>query len=415
MKTADRVIIVIFILCIFSVLPFFLFGKEGDGVKVLGSFKEPRDFSGQPLEGVLSAIDRQQVALENRLTARTPLYTDILLFNRNIDMALSRLFFGAPETGGFRPVGNTTGNPVMINAAEDMLIWKLSMGTDEERSTKIAQQAALFNSIAEALPDAHTAVYAVTDIWNSQAGEAAGLGPEAGLQYLKEFSSQLSPKIAFDYLPVPDIKAYRRMFFMTDHHWNIQGAYEGYLGALALLEPASEPRQAPLQGDFFRVDGVVFQGSRARAASISTINDELWDIDAPYPSFRIWVNDKAPDERFSLKEKYLRGEFDKTPFINHYAAYFHSEYAKITYEREGVKNGKNLLLITDSNSDCMDKLLASHFDNTYLVNVAYWKKEFAEEFNVKKFAQGKAITHVLVLEGVYAILYNNGNIVIEVQ
>lgn len=415
MKTANRMITIIFILCIFSVLPFFLFGKEGEGVKVLGNFKEPRDFSGQPLQTILSTIDRQQVALENRLTARTPFYTDILLLNRNMDMALSKLFFGEPETGSFRPVGNTTGNPVMINDTDDMLIWKLSMGTQKERAEKIAQQAALFNSIAEALPEARMAVYAVTDIWNSQAGEAAGLGEASGLQYLKSFASQLSPQIAFGYLPIPDMKAYRRMFFMTDHHWNIQGAYEGYRDALELLASPNEPRQIPLSGKLFQVEGVSFQGSRARAASVSTISDELWDMDVQYPRFEIKVNDQAPDEQFSRREAYLRGVFDDTPFVNHYAAYFHSEYAKITYERQAEKNGKNLLLITDSNSDCMDKLLASHFDHTYLVNAAYWKKEFGEDFNAKQFAKDKQITDVLVLEGVYAILYNNGNIVIEVK
>lgn len=413
MKIADRILIVIFLICIFSVLPFFIFGNEGEGVKILGNFKEPRDFSGQPLEGVLSAIDVRQVGIENRLTARTPFYTNILRINRNMDMALNALFFGKGEQDRFRPVGNTTGNPVLINGAEDLLIWQLSMGTDEEKAAKIAEQAALFNQIAETLPKARMAIYAASDIWNAQAGEEAGLGEEAGEKYIKAFAGQLSPQIKFDYLKIQNMQAYRRMFFKTDHHWNIQGAYEGYLGALRLLSPDGELGN-PLFGPFFRVDDVVFQGSRARAASITDISDELWDIDVEYPARVVTVDDKPPAADFSQKEQYLKGEFGKTPFVNHYAAYFHSEYAKITYET-GQGSGKNLLLITDSNSNCMDKLLASHFDNTYLVNVAYWKKTFDEEFNIRKFAEGKDITHVLVLEGVYAVLYNNGNIVIEVK
>ncbi len=416
MRTINKIFTIIFVIIVFLVLPFFIFGTEGEGVRILGNFKTQRDFTGQPFEKTLTAIDKFQVGVENRLTGHTPFYTDILSMTRDWDMWLNKEFFGETPTDSFSPVGNTKGTPVMMNGAKDLLIWDSYSAAPEEKMEQLASQAALYTEMQQAIPKAKMGIYIVTEIWNSPAGVESNLGEEAGDKYIKEFAQLLPPQIKFNYLKIPDITQYRKFFFKTDHHWNMKGAYQGYIDSLALMSPNGE-LGPPIEwsGNFVTVPGIAFQGSRTRMTLIEDMTDDLWDIEgAKLPEYTITVNDKPAPADLSLKEEYWKGQFDKTPMFNHYAAYFRNVYAKVTFD-SGKHTGNNLLFLADSNANCMDTLLATHFDKTHVVNLAYWKEEYGTEFNIKKFAEDNHITHVLVMQGPFGVMYNTGNLVIEVK
>jgi hypothetical protein len=118
------------------------------------------------------------------------------------------------------------------------------------------------------------------------------------------------------------------------------------------------------------IEGLEFRGSMARSTLIDNYYDRLKVIDVDIPAYELLVDDKPVPDNFSMKGSYDQGKYPKDLYTGHYANYYHGDYAKLQYRFEN-STGRNLLFIADSNSNCMEPYLASHFDNTYVIDVRY--------------------------------------------
>ncbi|MDD4688758.1 MAG: hypothetical protein PHE51_03300, partial [Eubacteriales bacterium] len=256
--------------------------------------------------------------------------------------------------------------------------------------------------------DVNLFVYGCNVYDTSPLPKDSNLGIDNRKQYIEKFSKSMeSIGVSFDYLKYDNMEDYKKYFFKTDHHWTIQGSYEGYKDIINMLSKKSPEIGAPRQAEFFKVGDINFRGSIARISSFDKLSDELWDMNMDIPPYDFTIGGKPPFAEYSLKEEYLAGEFDKSTFNNCYADYFHIDVGNSEYDF-GKNTGRNLLVFVDSFSNCIDPYIASHYDKTYLVDLRYDEYQNGK-FDYNQFIRNYDIDDVMFLMYSDTLLFDNND------
>lgn len=183
---------------------------------------------------------------------------------------------------------------------------------------------------------------------------------------------------------------YCRWFYQTDHHWNDQGFYRGYTEILNLLKPDETP-VGP--GDRLETDAV-FNGSYARITKSLRADEHFVVRSFDLPKYTVTLNGKRGT--YGKLKAYLSGRFPSEPLTNHYANCYGGDYGEIVYDfgREG--RGR-LLLIASSYSNPINALIASHFDETRVIDLRYYESYAGQAFDLSAYVKAHDIDTVLLL------------------
>jgi hypothetical protein len=219
-----------------------------------------------------------------------------------------------------------------------------------------------------------------------------------GENYVAEFRGLLDPCIRYSWAgegrALPEVLS---LYYKTDHHLTMRGAYEVYRQLHHLLMAGFEGSDPPCQPtDWTTVPGVRFYGSIARkAGGYIGIFDQLEDADFHLPSMkaRIWQAGRQTTQR-SHKEEYLQGRFPRVRFADHYSGYYGDGFGLVEYSCPTAP-ARNLLLIGDSFLVCFERLLAEHFQQSYFVDLRFYYHDVGEEFDLSRFIRAHQITDVL--------------------
>ena len=107
---------------------------------------------------------------------------------------------------------------------------------------------------------------------------------------------------------------------------------------------------------------------------------------------------------YGNEKEYLRQEFSKEKFANHYALYYGDDYGEVIIE--GNSGKRNLLIIGDSYTNSVNKLIGTHFNKTYDVDLRHYKEAFNEDFDIKTYIEKNDIDKVLIIMN-YDLLLNS--------
>lgn len=191
-----------------------------------------------------------------------------------------------------------------------------------------------------------------------------------------------------------DVDGWDRLFFRTDHHWNPQGAYRGYLDSMEMLaadDPAIGEERLPFEERV--VDGVVYRGASARKAAYEPITEDFRVLVTRDPDVHAYRNGRRVD-RLIINEAYLEDP-PTEPFADQYAS-FHGHGMGLHEYRNDAKPGTgNLLMFGDSFSRGMDDLVASHYDRTFVVDLRSYEQQQGERFDFDAFVKEHDINAVL--------------------
>ncbi len=192
-------------------------------------------------------------------------------------------------------------------------------------------------------------------------------------------------------------------YFLTDHHWNMQGAYQVYLALHRMFlrhHPAAGGPLSPTA--WFRPLRAAFRGSRCRnAGAYDGLADDLVDAHFPIPAFsavKVCGRTDVPRDR---KAAYGQGVVSTDKFADHYTAYFGENYGLVTYAApaESQAAAGNLLVIGDSFDNCIEPLLAAPFANSYFVDLRYYSLHVGQPFDLHAFLLEHAISDLVFLGG----------------
>lgn len=270
-----------------------------------------------------------------------------------------------------------------------------------ERSMKA--QYELINSMADARTDVNLYVYIPTCLEDTALGEKI-LPTESTKELFDTFVSSMSENVNIDYLKIDTVYDKVNKYFLTDHHWNRYGSYEGYLSIIDMMKKNhtdfGEAREIVKDWNF----GIPLYGSLDLAVNNYSLSDEFGVLDLGLPDHTLKINRKVPyggkKEFNSLLETYSAGKQNKSKSYNHFMNFYRIA-EEIVYPENNT--GRNLLFIGDSFSSCVAEALASHFDKTI---VRYVDSTEPPEINYSDYIDENKITDVVILETSSRVVLN---------
>lgn len=359
----------------------------------------------------MDGIEKLEADFENEIIIRFPFYEGIL-----------KGYFGTIQKQNEANFTNANDNALYIIDAKqgiyrdkqfDQLIRKYEV-KEENQDIELNHRVKLFNAMAKVLKErnVNAYIYAVSGIWTSEAILNFDLDYKEPLKYVNKFAERINDYIKFDYLKIIDYTTFKEYFFATDHHWRIHGAYQGYKDIMTMF---GIPEEELVPADFYKVPGVKFMGSNARICACDELKDYLFDIKFD-EDYKVEVNGKEKEiDELSHADEYKKGEFSDEEYYNHYASYFHEDIGELVYTFDKNKKAneddeKRVLIIADSYSNCIDKVIASHFYKTYVIDLRYYEQYNDEKFILTDYIDEHEITDVLVMLSANSIYFESADL-----
>ena len=193
--------------------------------------------------------------------------------------------------------------------------------------------------------------------------------------YLRE--SLQVPEERIGRLELRDFDDYRRCFLRTDHHWTAQGSYQAY-GELAELLGIREPLLQPV-GERILPDSY---GTKAASARLPAFTERVQVYFFDYPDLGV---------RYGSEEQYRDGSLSAFS----YGIFYGADEAEIVFDT-GRPERETLLVLGDSYDNAILKLLASHFNKTYSVDLRYYPCG-EDGFDLADYVRRNGIDRVLVV------------------
>lgn len=363
----------------------------------LGSQEQPAEASEGPLFEIRTKFEQEKARIKNLSKSHFPFYEEVLFNVPKIDNAANAALFRMSGVSEFYPVHASEN--YFFKSVEDGSVIRLYPYAGFYYDNGIVSMSNFYNRLAADNPKLHFNIYSISSLSVTDALDGYRLHMDGHGRYPEQLRTLLSPQIAFDYLKIDSLEDYRSMFYRSDHHWNIFGAYQGYQDAINMLREKNPELSEPISDvEFFEVPDLVYRGSAARLTADDSLTDSIWDMRAELPPYTVQVGDRVYESDhlmgFSYRENYWAGEWNEAEYYNHYAFYFHYDYGEVRYDfHKG--SGQNLLVFVDSMSNCIEEYIASHFDKTFAVDLRYYEEQTGQKFNFKQYVEENEITDVL--------------------
>ena len=189
---------------------------------------------------------------------------------------------------------------------------------------------------------------------------------------------------------VDSFDEFAEKFYRTDTHWNYLGSYEGYLQLHDLLGCSGDPLQPA--GEAVTISDT-FSGVKASTVGADGVLIEsfsAWPYE--FPAMTITINGQ-PAEDYGNQDIYLSGQ--ATDVLT-YGNFYGGDNGETIFST-GTQDRGNLLVIGESFDNAVLKLLASHYDNLYSVDLRYYEHSMGQPFDLTAYTQANDISTVLLM------------------
>lgn len=219
------------------------------------------------------------------------------------------------------------------------------------------------------------------------------------------FFGQLDPAVKTAALYINKPSDFAKYFYKTDHHWDTEGQLKGYKDIIHLLKGEDEET---LDIEKHLIEGVVYNGSKSRTISDFNTIDEFTLLTSDLAEHKVFINGEK--SRYGAKSAYLNGRYSKEKGVNHYGIANGGDFGLVEY-RFNQPDRDNILIFVESFSNPINEFIASHLDNTYLVDLRYYAGAFNRNFDFGDFIEEHDIEHVLFIG--YYFFYANDAFLIK--
>lgn len=198
---------------------------------------------------------------------------------------------------------------------------------------------------------------------------------------------------------INDFTEYKNYFYKTDHHWNYKGSYNAYVELVELLtddEPMDYKDELCITNNF--------SGSKATYSGTKFFYKEnfcayIFD----YPDYDIYVNGK--EGNYGNEEYYYNNFSSDVSYGNFYGF----DDGEVIFDNH-LLNKPNILILGDSYDNAILKLLASHFNKTYSIDLRNYERENGNKFNYNDYIENNNIDKVLIVGNVHYFGMNEFNL-----
>jgi hypothetical protein len=265
----------------------------------------------------------------------------------------------------------------------------------EVEQAAIDARIANYRELLEKHPEIHFYVFNIETLPYSPYHPEAKYFPQAddgrSMQYFLENKPAELPFINF---ALNSFEDYPARFFRTDQHWNIRGSMDAYQMIYRMIKE-KYPDISPMLTvkEYRQVEGLQFLGYFARQ-SLYPVEPDILEYAkvSSVPHYDTYVDGvKTP---YGNRDDYVRGTYNKgDKFYNHYRGFYGIQKRLIQYHFDNDSK-RNLLMITSSYSRTIQLYIASHFSDTYIIDMRFPENSTK---SLQEFIDEYGITDVLVL------------------
>lgn len=243
-----------------------------------------------------------------------------------------------------------------------------------------------YNSLIESYPDIEFYAYFIekdTDI-NFETGEKLGAG-----EYM--FNLLNLPDTNKAIFKINSYNDFRESFYRTDHHWNHKGSYKAYLEVLDLLGIKDEP----IKHSEEILVSKEFSGSKAASAGANTFKEDFFAYQFDYPEIKVTINGEQADD-YGEQDEYFS---DNKPSKITYGDFYGWDNGETIFESSNDERD-NILIFGESYDNAILKLLATHYNTIYSIDMRTHKGQIGKEFNFSDYVKSHKIDKVLFIGNV---------------
>ncbi len=295
----------------------------------------------------------------------------------------------ANTTFGYQAVPTFYGSAYSYDASAGTVMRTPYAFTSLEPS--LDKSITLMSKIAENNPDTRFMCYMVDNATCSEANPAMSLmsDPFRASDVEDMFEAHSTSNLDWYVEQHDDLDDYLRMYFATDHHWKISGAYAAY----SVIAEDLGMNQVSVLGTSEYSD-YPFYGASSRAGLCLVPGDYIQDMDFDLPDYRVLCGGKEKER--GGKQAYKDGTISKKQSgLNGYAAYYGSDYSRVVYTTEANEgNGHgNLLIVGDSYTNCMEQLFTSTYAQVHVLDLRTY-----DEGSISQYIASNNIDDVLFIQ-----------------
>lgn len=201
---------------------------------------------------------------------------------------------------------------------------------------------------------------------------------------------EMSGKYHLSAFTFDNYEDYKKYFYNTDHHWNYLASYKGYIDIMKMFDSSIKVLE-PIDEVTFDFS---FLGSSSRILDFKEFNDKFTVYKFNIPFHVDYINKE--EIGYGKQEKYFNREYVTETYTNHYGEFYGWDHGELVFDFNNKKLD-NLLILSNSFSNPINELIASHFNKTFVIDLRHYEKTFGEKFNIKEYIKANKVDKVLVL------------------
>ena len=276
---------------------------------------------------------------------------------------------------------------ITINGLE----YKISKPENYTDLPMVEQQAKNLYETLEDYPDVRSYVYLVNSSRTVNLKEDVTAVPPVYQAIQKYFT-----KSTTDYLHLDSLEQYAEYYYTTDHHWNYQGSYAGYCQIIRMLLGEDEPVLEPEETITFPVK---FNGSLNNKQGADNSKEQFTAYRFSYPKMKIVING-VRQASYGNQDLYFAGKYTRMEKVNHYAKFYGGDYGMVHIETDQTDSG-TLVMFSNSFSNAINLLLASHFHHLWIVDFRYYLAGLDPDFHLKDILAEDNVQVLVLGDGVF--------------
>lgn len=334
--------------------------------------------------------DKKFSESENRVLQQFPKFTFERLFKGRFtreyekyisDQMAFRDFWIGIKTNCERLLGKRDSNGVFLGKNGQLM-----QDFKSPESEDIKRRARKIKEFASMVPNVKTYFMLIPDsvkVLEEQLPPFAT--PADQLVYINKVKNILGDDVKFiDVYDALSSKKSEYIYYKTDHHWTLHGAYYGY------RELTKAMGLEAWEKEDFNIEKVAddFYGSLYSKSGFRNLKPDSIELFIPKKKSptRVWYYDKSEGSNLPFVMENLKKKDKYTVFLDGN----HSLIKLTTFNRSNRK----LLIIKDSFANCFIPFLTRHFNEIYAVDLRYYND------SLKDFIESKEINDVLILYSV---------------
>lgn len=203
-----------------------------------------------------------------------------------------------------------------------------------------------------------------------------------------------------DHMGVEEIRSfeeYTENNYRSDHHWAYKGSYSGYKEMIAMMKPGVAPLQ-PL--DELKVGYT--KGSFTKTDSTANVKDDFWAYEFPFPEMEVYLNGKKAKDYGDQAGYIAKAREGKSNQYLLYGGFYGGDSGEIhIYNPSG---SGSLMIFGNSYDNAVVKLLASHYEHTYCIDLRYYKNAMGVSFSFSKYIETHPVDDVIAIGNAFYYL-----------